>query len=98
MRMTLRAITGEDRPRVPLPLTVNDDDASAATSASIVNAGASFVDRARSGLTGVGLVLKDNPDRPVWRVDERTDMSRFLNRLLGQNAVVAVFKDVMIVE
>ena len=83
MRSALRAITGEDRPRVPLPLTVNGGSETSGA-AAIVNSGASFVDRARNGLTGVGLVLKDNPDRPVWRVDERTDISRFLNRLLGQ--------------
>ena len=52
--------------------------------------GPSFVELARSGLTGVGIVLKDNPNVASWRVDERTDISRFLNRLLGDVCLMSV--------
>ena len=86
LRATLRSITGEERPLVPLPTSVNPDSSSS-SSAGLINSGASFVELARNGLTGVGIVLKDNPNVASWRFDERTDISKFLNRLLGECGV-----------
>ena len=73
-----------------LPATVAAATAANDAPSGATSDGPSFVESARNGLTGVGIVLKDNPNVASWRVDERTDISRFLNRLLGDVYVKAL--------